>query len=209
MNNIEKYKFILDKNEKYGYNNNNHGTGVIYMPLEYYKEWSKSTSICCPHYDCISYVFNLKNELEYLYIFKIKIKEKQIFTCQLSFQSYRAHKDKIDIVNIYINKDKTNSQGESKEFLLEEDLLLNFNFCGIKIIRNDKNFTIMENYNSYKKKNDYDFSSIEELSSLLEYGEYFIMIYPESSLNEGVVRFLTNKEIEIIEINKFDFKNSW
>ena len=34
--------------------------------------------------------------------------------------------------------------------------------------------------------------------------EYFFMIYTESSINECIIRFLADKEIEINLINKFD-----
>ncbi len=40
------------------------------------------------------------------------------------------------------------------------------------------------------QKYDYDSSSIKEVNIVLEKGKYFIMIYPESSINEGVIIFL-------------------
>ena len=60
----------------------------------------------------------------------------------------------------------------------------------------------MKNFYSYK--DDYDISSIKEVNLELDSGEYFIMIYPESSINEGVIRFLSEKEIEINLLNKIN-----
>ena len=87
------------------------------MPLEYFKKWSYNTTICNPHYGCKSYVCDIKGQLENLFIFKIKLSEKQSFTCQVCFQSFRAHRDKIDkIKKITIsNKNKTL---EEKEILI-------------------------------------------------------------------------------------------
>ena len=214
VGNKNQYEYILDKNKKYGYkyfdNNNNkvtqkEGTGIIFMPLDYYKEWSSGTSVCNPHYGCLSYTLDIKDQLENLYIFKIKLKEKQLFTCQVCFQSFRAHRDKIDkIYKIFISRETNN---ETKNVSLNNSFLLNYNYCGIKIIKNDNDFNVMKNYCSYR--NDYDFSSIKEASSSLDPGEFLIMVYPESSINEGVIRFLSEKEIEIDLLSKNNIKNKY
>ena len=164
------------------------------MPLKYYQEWSTHTAICIPHYDCISYIYNLKNELGFLYVFKIILKEKQSFTCQVCFHSYRVSRNKIDI-NDNISEIDYNINEDKKNIMFK-------NICGIKIIKNDENLKVIKNYCS--KEKDYDYSSIKEINSLLEMGEYFIMIYPESPLNECIIRFLVDKNIEIKEIKKFD-----
>ena len=212
VGNKNQYQYILDKNKNYGYkyfDNNNYlrqkeGTGIIFMPLEYYKEWSSGTSVCNPHYGCFSYTLDIKGQLENLYIFKIKLKEKQLFTCQVCFQSFRAHRDKIDKINkIFISRETNN---QIKDELLDYSFLLNYNFCGIKIIKNDNDFNVMKNYYSYR--NDYDFSSIKEASSSLDPGEFLIMVYPESSINEGVIRFLSEKRIEIDLLSKKNIKNN-
>lgn len=65
-------------------------------------------------------------------------------------------------------------------------------------------FKIYEIENYFDYQNDYDTSSIKEVNSVLEKGEYFIMIYPESSINEAVIRFLSEKEIDIKLINKLN-----
>ena len=182
INNKDQYQYIIDINNHYAKTSyQSEGTGIVYMPLEYYKKWSSYTAICAPHYDCLSYMYNLSNELEYLYIFKIHLKEKQFFTCQICFQSDRAH---------------TNGINGEKDYKLYD------NICGIKIIKNDEYFTKLANYNS--EESDYKSCSIKELNTSLENGDYFIMIYLESKINKGIVRFLVDKEIEILTINKFD-----
>jgi len=189
LENKEQYQYYLDKNDQY------EQTGKIFMPLKYYKKWSVHTNICNPHYDCISYEYDIKDELQFLYIFKIKLKESQIITCQTCFQSDRAHRDKIDKVNIYM-------KNGNELYSLIKKLLLNFNFSGINIIKNDENLTLIKTYSSYN--NNPVKTSIKELNANLDSGEYFFMIYTESSINECIIRFLADKEIEINLINKFD-----
>ena len=203
--NKDKYEYILEKNNKY------EETGIIYMPMDYFKSWSYNTTLSFPHYDCMEYIYNHKDEVPLLYIFKIKFNKKKLFTFQTCFQSYRAHRNIIDVINFKIKNKK-------QIIISKEDLLLNYNFCGINIIKkeNDKDFTLIDNYYSYNYmdrygnlsdfSNDYDKSSIKELNSLLNPGEYFIMIYAETSLNKYIIRFLVEKEEkqekeEKIEIN--------
>ena len=76
-----------------------------------------------------------------------------------------------------------------------------YTICGIQIIKNNKNFEVVNNYFSKDPK---DVSSIKELNSLLDKGEYFIMIYPESSINDGIIRYLSEKRIKINLINKIN-----
>ena len=139
LENKDKYKDILKINEKY------EKTGKIYMPLEYYKDWSCFTAVCYPHYSCFSYICNIQNELDCLYIYEISINEEQLFTCQVCFQSFRA---------------------------LRVNLELYHNCCGIKIINNDKNLNKFEKYNSYEiynsyeNDNDNDSISIKEIKKL-------------------------------------------
>ena len=211
--NKSQYEYILEKNKNYGYNyideknclKRIEGTGIIFMPLEYFKEWSSYTYVCNPHYGCISYMFDIKAQFENLYIFKIKLNEKQLFTCQVCFQSFRAHRDKIDRITKIFISEETKTQQKDEICLIKRGFLLNYNFCGIKIIKNDSEFSVIKNYCSYRN-NDYDFSSIKEANLLLDTGEYYIMIYPESSINEGVIRFLSEKEIEIKLLNKINIK---
>ena len=206
INKNHMYQYILDINDNYqisNYDGNifkyiHNGTGIIYMPLKYFQEWSSKTFVCRPHYDCISYIYNINNTFQNLYIFKLKLNEEQSFTCQVCFQSYRAHRDKIDKIKIMINYENNNPNIIN----LEEKLLLNYNYCGIKIIKNDGYLSEIGNYCSYN--DDYDYSSIKELNSVLEHGEYFIMIYSESSIDKCLFRFLVEKEIEIKLINTFD-----
>ena len=216
--NKSQYESFLEKNKNYGYiyiDENNclkrkEGTGIIFMPLEYFKEWSSSAYVCNPHYGYLSYVFDIKNQLENLYIYKIKLNEKQLFTCQVCFQSFRAHREKIGRIKKAYISEETETEQKDKIYLIKKGFLLNYNFCGIKIIKKEKEFSVMKNFCSYKN-NDYDFSSIKEDNSLLDSGEYYIMIYPESSINEGVIRFLTEKEIEIKLLNKINLnsRNNW
>ena len=114
--------------------NTKKGTGIIFMPLEYFQKWSYDTMVCNPHYGCLSYVFNIKGQLENIYIYKIKLNEKQLFTCQVCFQSFRAHRDKIDRINKIFLSIETETQTKN-EICLSDGFLLNYNFCGIKIIK--------------------------------------------------------------------------
>ena len=87
LNEIKKYfkpqsQYISD------INNNYEKIGIIYMPIEYYLKWSKYTALCHPAYDCISYEYDIKNQLQFLYVFKIKLTEKQRIACQTCFQSH-------------------------------------------------------------------------------------------------------------------------
>ena len=210
--NKNQYEYILEKNKNYGhyyldeknYVQHKKGTGIIFMPLEYFQKWSYNTTVCIPHYGCLSYVFNIKGQLENIYIYKIKLNEKQLFTCQVCFQSFRAHRDKIDRINKILLSIETETQTKN-EICLSNGFLLNYNFCGIKIIKNDNDLNVMKNFYSYK--DDYDHSSIKEVNLELDTGEYFIMIYPESSINEGVIRFLSEKEIEIKLLKKINKNN--
>ena len=198
--NKSQYEFILKKNEKYGYQPDKNkgiskvGTGIIYMPLEYFKDWQDTTSVCIPHYGCFSYTWNITNELGCLYIFKIKINEKQSFTCQVCFPNYRVHKSEIDKIEI-------KCQLKNEEIMEEEEIILYYKFCGIKIIKNNENLDAVENYFCYGNE---DLSSIKELSCSLEEGEYFVMIYIESSLNSCVFRFLSENDMNIVLIDKID-----
>ena len=215
--NKNQYEYILEKNKNYGYNyideknclKRKEGTGNIFMPLEYFKEWATYTYVCNPHYGCLSYVLDIKDKTENLYIYKIKLNEKQLFTCQVCFQSFRAHRDKIDKIKKIFICDETKTEQKDKICLINNEFLLNYNFCGIKIIKKEKDasFTVMKNFCSYKN-NDYDFSSIKEANLLLDSGEYYIMIYPESSIKAGVIRFLSEKEIEINLLKKENIKKS-
>ena len=205
IENKSKYEHFLNINNQYQGKKGKkgkEGKGIIYMPLEYYKTWSRFTTVCYPHYSCPSYIFNIQNELECLYIYEIQLSEKQLFTCQVCFQSFRAHRDIIDKIKFSI-KIK-----ENEEENLDEDILLYYNFCGIKIIKNNENLDEVE---KYYKTDLYDESSIKELNTLLDPGKYFIMIYPESSINKGIIRFLSEKKITYIKlvnkINKYQLKN--
>ena len=198
LENKNKYEFILNANIRYP------ETGIIYMPLEYYKEWSDSTTVCYPHYSCLSYIYNIKNELECLYVFKIHLSEEQLFTCQVCFQSYRAHRDIIDGIKSF----SINIEGKEKNLMDDWNLLLYYSFCGIKIIKDNENSNKNKKYYSYD--DEYDRSSIKELNAILEQGDYFVIIYPESSINEGIIRFLSEDRIDIIlknKINKSKLKN--
>ena len=161
--NKSQYEFILKKNEKYGYQPDKNkgiskvGTGIIYMPLEYFKDWQDTTSVCIPHYGCFSYTWNITNELGCLYIFKIKINEKQSFTCQVCFPNYRVHKSEIDKIEI-------KCQLKNEEIMEEEEIILYYKFCGIKIIKNNENLDAVENYFCYGNE---DLSSIKEVSCVV------------------------------------------
>jgi hypothetical protein len=66
-NNENQFEKIIEINDKY------EETGLIYMPLEYFKEWAYCSSICYTHFDCLNYSLNINNEYENLYIYKIKL----------------------------------------------------------------------------------------------------------------------------------------
>ena len=182
--NKKKYEYILDINKKY------EETGIIYMPLDYFKEWCTEVSVCYAHYDCLNYTLDINNDFDYLYIYKIKSKNRQYFTCQICFPSYRVHKKDMDQLYVSLEIDQEN--------IYEDNILLYCYNCGIKIIKYEDFSNVEEPYFS----DEFDKASIKEIKTLLEIGEYIIMIYIESSLDKAVLRFLTEDEINIYLINK-------
>ena len=180
----KQYKDILDINKKY------EETGIIYMPLDYFKEWCSEGTVCYAHYDCLNYTLDINNELEYLYIYKIKSKKRQYFTCQICFPSFRAHNKEIDELYISLEIDGKN--------IHEENMFLFYSRCCIKIIKNENFSNVEKPYFS----DDLDLSSIKEIKTLLEKGEYIVMIYMESTLNKAILRFLSEGEINIYLVNK-------
>ena len=191
LKDIKKYKYYIEKNKIYEI------TGIIYMPLTYFITWQNHTEVCYPHFGVKSYKTSIENEN--LYIYKIKLNEKQLITCQLCFQSIRAHRDKIDIIKIIIE----NIENNHKKELMK--IRLFYHYCGIKIIKNDQNLTEISTKNFENESQDS--SSIKELNKILYPGEYYIMIYAESSLNNYCVRFLSEKEIEINLIKKIEIND--
>ena len=214
-NNIDQYKDIIDKNkgEHHEKNKGEHheknkgedheknddkdqeftNTGLIYMPLEYFKDWFERASICYTHYDCLNYTLDINDELEYLYIYKIKSNSEQLFTCQICFPSKRAHRNEIVELSVSLQID----EDEIKDKI--NILLFNYK-CSIKIMQNNENFDTIEN--PYFSEDEDDDSSIKEIKTIINNGEYIIMIYMESSFNKCVARFLSQYEIEIMLINK-------
>ena len=71
--------------------------------MDYFKKWPSHTSVCYPPYDWLSCACDIL-VFKFSVIYKIKLKEKQLFTCQVCFQSYRVHRDNIDKINIFLNK---------------------------------------------------------------------------------------------------------
>ena len=189
LENRNQYQYYIEQNKKYPKKKDAPGTGIIYMPLEYFEKWFDSASVCYCHFDCLSYNCNTKIENECLHIYEIQLKEKQLFTCQILLQSYRAHGDEIDKIFISLINE------ENKEKNIYDYILLYFCLYGIKIIKKNQNFDVIKNSFSYGYENE--FSSIRELNTLLEQGEYYIFIYLESSLNQGFARFLSEKEIRV------------
>ena len=189
-NNENQFKKIIEINDKY------EETGLIYMPLEYFKEWAYCSSVCYTHFDCLNYSLNINNEYENLYIYKIKSNVDQLFTCQMSFPSFRAHMNEIDEIKLSLEIDKKN--------IYEDKILLYYYKCGIKIMKNNENFDIIcKPFFS----NENDESSIQEIKANIKKGEYIIMLYIDSSFNKNVVRFLSQYEIKIELIYKTQ-KNS-
>ena len=192
VGNRDKYDYILEKNKKY------RNTGIIFMPLEYFQEWSNSISICSPHYGYISYVSDIEGELDYLYIYKIELGEQQSFICQVCFQNLRAHRiDKTSYwyecgIKVIINNDDLDAIDLGR-------------FHHIEI--NDQGYNRKAKFSyHYERKShkDYvDYTSINEVNLFLKEGQYFIMIYPKCTINKAVIRFLSEKEIDIKLINKF------
>ena len=164
------------------------------MPLEYYKDWADNTSICYCHYDCISYTNNINNKLECLYIYKIKLNDRQFFSCQILLPSLRAHDYEMNKINIKLKRD-------DKE-IISINIRLYYCLYGIKIIKNDENLNFVENSFSDIKENN--FSCIREVNTILEKGEYFIFTYLESSLEKNSIRFLCEKKIEVNLMNIID-----
>lgn len=160
------------------------------MPLDYFKEWCTKVSVCYAHYDCLNYTLDINNDFDYLYIYKIKSKNRQYFTCQICFPSYRVHKKDMDQLYVSLEIDQEN--------IYEDNILLYCYNCGIKIIKYEDFSNVEEPYFS----DEFDKASIKEIKTLLEIGEYIIMIYIESSLDKAVLRFLTEDEINIYLINK-------
>ena len=200
--NEEQYQFILKHNDNY-----HKGTGIIYMPLEYYKNWAVSTSVCYCHFDCISYTNGLKNKLECLYIYKIKLNDRQFFSCQILLPSLRAHDYEMNKINIKLKK--------NDEEIINMNIRLYYCFYGIKIIKNNENLHLVES--SFSEGEENNFSCIREVNTILEEGEYFIFTYLESSLDKNSIRFLCEKKIEVnlMDIidkeeleNKYDLKTN-
>ena len=188
-NNKEQYNFILERNNKY------EGTGIIYMPLKYYKDWVNSTSVCYCHFDCISYTCKEKNEPKSLYIYKVVLSQKQLFVCQILLPSFRFHKYEMDEINLLLKKDKEN--------IINIDILLYYCIYGIKIIKkNNKDLNVIESSFSYGNENEY--SSIREINTLLEEGEYFIFIYFDSCLDQNNIRFLCERKIKVNFIDRIN-----
>ena len=67
---------------------------IISKPLEYFKEQSFNSSKYNPHYGSLSNAFDNKLQFENLYIYKIKLNEKQLIICQLYFQSFLSQEIK-------------------------------------------------------------------------------------------------------------------
>ena len=130
------------------------------------------------------------DELECLYIYKIKSQKSQYFTCQVCFPSLRAHRKEIEQMNILLELER------KKEY--ENNELFFYSFCGIKIIKKG-NFSNVEKPYFY---DIYDNFSFKEIKIKLQVGEYIIMVYIESSFNKGVLRLLSEEEIKIQLINK-------
>ena len=194
--NEDQYKFILDHNDKYQKINEKGervGTGIIFMPLKYYQDWANSTSVCYCHFDCLSYTCKDENELECLYIYQIKLNTRQSFTCQILLPSFRVHKSEINEFKIRLKKD-------NKEMI--NYLILYYCLYGIKIIKNNENFDVVGSFFSEGNENDY--SSVRELNTFLEEGEYFIFVYLESSLAQNRIRFLCEKSIDVNLVDKID-----
>ena len=192
--NSKQCEFIIKKNKKYK------DTGVIVMPIDYFLNWSYSVSVCYPHFGYENHI--IKGEIEYLYVFKLEINEEQDISSQICFHSYRAHRDEIDKINIYI---KGNELGK-KLFLLKE-LLLNYNYCGFLMIKSDGE---QKEFNIIKKKifiDENNKGSIKEINKKLDNGLYFIMMYIESSIDKCIINFFSEKKLKSLElINKFDVK---
>ena len=187
--NEEQYQFILKHND-----NCHKGTGIIYMPLEYFKDWVDNTSVCYCHFDCISYTNGINNKLECLYIYKIKLNDRQFFSCQILLPSLRAHDYEMNKINITLKRD-------DKE-IISTNIRLYYCIYGIKIIKNNENLDLVES--SFSQEKEKNFSCIREVNTILEEGEYFIFTYLESSLDKNSIRFFCEKKIEVNLMDKID-----
>lgn len=49
-------RYFYNENEK---KKNREGNGIIYIPLDYFKEWSSHTTVCNPPYDWLSWACNI------------------------------------------------------------------------------------------------------------------------------------------------------
>ena len=83
------------------------------MPIDYFLKWSYGVSVCYPHFGFENH--KIKGELEYLYVFKLEITEEQAISSQICFHSYRAHRDEIDKINIYIKGNELDNKNERKK----------------------------------------------------------------------------------------------
>ena len=48
----------------------------------------------------IKVIYLIWKEIQNIYIYNIELNVKQFFSCQLCFQSYRVHRDKVDAIQI-------------------------------------------------------------------------------------------------------------
>ena len=197
--NSNQCQFVIENNKKYK------DTGVIVMPIDYFINWSYGVSVCKPHFGYENH--KIKGESEYLYVFKLEITEEQAISSQICFHSYRAHRNEIDKINIYIKGNELDNQNERKKKFLLEKLLLNYNYCGFLMIKSDGE---QKEFNIIKKKifiDENSKGSIMEINKKLKNGIYFIMMYIESSIDKCVINFFSEKELKSIQlINKFDIK---
>ena len=186
------YKDFVDKNNLYKNTANTGDNNIIYIPLEYFIALKCYWGFFFPHYGYKSYIYKLDDNLEYLYTYKIELNEKQLFTCQICFQNYRVHRDKIDKINVELNEQKN-------------EIYLYYNFCGILFAKYEGGKLIIINkYINDLKSKEANLKSVEELNALLDKGEYYIMVYSESSINNSIIRFLSEKDIKIEALKKYD-----
>ena len=197
--NSKQCEHIIKNNKKYK------DTGVISMPIDYFLKWSYGVSVCYPHFGFENH--KIKGELEYLYVFKLEITEEQAISSQICFHSYRAHRDEIDKINIYIKGNELDNKNERKKIFLLKNLLLNYNYCGFLMIKSDRE---QKKFNIIKKKifiDENNRGSIMEINKKLKNGIYFIMMYFESSIDKCIINFFSEKKLKSIElIQKFDIK---
>ena len=108
--------------------------------------------------------------------------------------SFRFHKYEMDEINLLLKKDNEN--------IIDSDIILYYCIYGIKIIKNNKDLNVIGSSFSYGNENEY--SSIREINTLLEEGEYFIFIYFESCLDQNNIRFLCERKIKVNFIDKIN-----